>query len=113
VGPAPVKSVNGLTVQFRPYVDPNGVYTPNWVMWCEHPDHRKGCYKRRGATAAHEAHHGVIEPLAFLHCWHGIEWPSRPGVRSHAAENPTQEDVDRFVAVWKAELEEVARNAGR
>ena len=109
----PVESFNGCKVVFKHYTDPNGVYQPNWVMWCRNPDHKAGCHKRRGATEAYEAHHGIIEPLAFLHEWADIPWPSRPGVKSHALENPSQEDVNRLVAERRADLEEVARMAGR
>jgi hypothetical protein len=108
-----LESFNGRRVAFKHYTDPHGVYQPNWVMWCGNPDHRRDCHRRRGATAAHEAKHGIIEPLAFLHVWSDICWPTRPTVRPHACETVDQGSVDRLVAERRVDLEEVARMAGR
>ena len=108
----PFKSL-GMDAVFDPCVTPAGVYTPNFVMMCPNGEHGGSCHKRRGCTAAFEAVHGVSEPLAFLHAWSRIHWPSRPGVPSHARENPSKDEVARVVAEHAAELLEDVRKCGR
>jgi len=104
-----IDSLFGIRVCFDPYITPAGVYEPNWQMYCV----RTGRTKRRGCAVAHESHHGIVEPLAFLHAWHDIDWPTKPTIKSHTRETPRQEAVDRIVADHRAALEEVCRRAGR
>ena len=109
----PVISFNGCRVWFHgSYVTPQGVHQPNWVMECRNPEHGH-CQKRRGATVEFERHHGAIEPLAFLHAWVPLHWPTKPGVPSHARENPSQAQTDAVVAEFRSQLEEVCRQVGR
>jgi hypothetical protein len=103
--------LNDVLLKFTPYVTPTGKPEPNWTTQCFREGHG-ACNKRRGATPAHEAHCGKIECVAFLQLWHEIQWPSKPGVRSHAAENPTTADVIRYCEDHRAELEDICRRAG-
>ena len=106
-------SIDGLIVRFTDYYSPAGRHEPNWIMWCNHPHHAKKCSKRRGAVPQYERHHGIIEPLAFLHCWHAMPWPTEEGKKTHALENPSQEAVDAFVAAHEEELIDVCARSGR
>ena len=106
-----VVSIDCILVRFANYVNKRtGKYEPNWLMRCST---HKNCTKRRGATQDFEKHHGLVEPLAFLHCWHAVVWPTKPTKLTHAQENPTQESVDLFVLEHADELKEVCRRAGR
>ena len=97
---------------FDDYWTPEGRHEPNWVMLCK--KHRDGkCSKRRGAIPAYESKFGIIEPLAWLHVWHSIEWPSKPTITSHAKETPANELVWAFAEAHKEELMDVCRRAGR
>jgi len=100
----------GVKVRFTPYISPEGKYQPNWTLKCTY---HQGCNKRRGATQAFEKHHGVIEPPAFLFCWHEVRWPTDPSKLTHAQENPTQESVDRYVEAHAEEMKEICREVGR
>ena len=104
-------SVGGIMVRFWDYYSPAGRHEPNWTMTCEKCP--KPCVKRRGATVAYERRHGIIEPLAFLHAWHEVEHPSKPGIASHALETPTPAAVDAFALAHADELKEVCKSAGR
>jgi hypothetical protein len=87
----------------------SGALEPNWRIKCGLPDCQKGCDKRRGATERHEAHHGIIEPLAFLLCWRCMDWPSKPRVTTHRQDEPTQEAVGAFVAEHAKELRDIVK----
>ena len=108
-----MESIGGLLVRFTPYYTKAGKYEPNWIMRCSKPGCRAGCHKRRGATVKFEAHYGIIEPLAFLHCWHEVEWPTKPTITSHALENPSPAAVTAFVEAHGDELRDVCKRAGR
>ena len=102
-------SIDGVKILFDPCVTPAGKHEPHFLLQCN----KHGCVKRRGCTEAHERRHGVIEPLAWLHAWHEVEWPTKPSIMSHVGEPPTNDSVDRIVEARRAELEDVCRRAGR
>jgi len=107
-----VDGIGGVKVYFDPYVSARGVPEPNWQALCER--HLPGtCKKRRGCTKEFEKHHGIIEPLAFVHVWESMAWPTKPGVPTHAREMPSQAAVDRFVAEHHDELVELCGRCGR
>ena len=106
-----MESIDGLIVRFTHYKTKLGKSEPNWLMRCRNCS--SNCNKRRGATPAHEKNYGLIEPLAFLHAWHDMEWPTAPNKTTHALNNPSQEAVSRFAEDHREELLEVCQRAGR
>lgn len=105
-------SVGDMRVRYSgAYVTKQGKLEPHWVGYCNRCP--KGCHKRRGIVPAHERVHGEIEPLAFLHAWHDMEWPSKPTVPSHPRDNPTPADVTRMAELHRDELLAVCRAVGR
>ena len=106
-----VASIDGLEVVFDNYFSPAGKHEPNFVMFCQ--KHQGGYHKRRGCTERFEKEFGIIEPLAFLHCWHAVEWPTKPTIGSHPQENPSKEAVRAFAVAHAEELREVCRKCGR
>ena len=105
-------SLNGLKVKFKVYMNTKtGIPEPNWRMKCGqgHPN----CFKRRGALEQFERKHGRIEPLAFLHAWNDVVWPSTPTVASHARETPSASAVKRYAEEHGQELLEVCQRCGR
>ena len=98
-----VDGLDGAKVMFDYYVNKQtGRAEPNWKLRCRFCE--GFCVKRRGALPKFEARHGIVEPLAFLQCWHLMEWPSKPRVKSHALDEPTQEAVDAYLEEHAAEL---------
>ena len=107
-----VTSLFGLKVKYKVYMNPTtGIPEPNWRMKCGqgHPN----CSKRRGALAQFERKHSKIEPLAFLHAWNEVAWPSKPTVPSHARETPSASAVKRFAEEHEQELLAVCQLCGR
>jgi hypothetical protein len=106
----PTESLDGLMVQFNRYVNPRGKEEPHSVCQCDrHPD----CTKRRGSVEAYEKEFGRIEPLAFLHAWHQVHFPTKPCVLTHAQDNPPKAAMRAIAIARRAELEDVCDRAGR
>ena len=105
-------SVGGLRVRyFGDYVTKMGKHEPHWVLYCNRCP--KGCHKRRGIVPAHERMYGEIEPLAFLHAWADMEWPSKPTIPTHPRDNPKPADVTRMAELHRDALLAVCRAVGR
>jgi len=111
--PPKVDSLDGLKIRYHVYPNPTGKLEPHWILYCNNPDHGGACEKRKGATPRNEAVFGEIEPVAYLHAWHAIEWPTDPKKATHAQENPTKAQVREIAERRGAELAEVCRRAGR
>ena len=71
------------------------------------------CETRRGAVPGYEKEFGEVEPLAFLHAWHAINWPTSDKITSHAQEWPRKDLVRDFAREHGEALKEVCRAAGR
>ena len=104
--------MDGLKIRYHVYPNPTGKLEPHWILYCNNPDHGGACEKRKGATPRNEAVFGEIEPVAYLHAWHAIEWPTDPKKATHAQENPTKAQVREIAERRGAELAEVCRRAG-
>jgi len=98
--------LDGAEIVYDNYLKANGVFDPNWRLRCTR---HVGCIKRRGAVRRFERRHGVIEPAAFLHAWHLMVTPSKPSVAKHTLDEPTDEEVDVYVAEHAAELRELVQ----
>ena len=129
VAPAPVRppkkekepfdwqaGINGAVIGFHNWVNPEGVAVPNWRIKCPNPAHvlnGRTCEKRRGAGGEFEARHGPIEPIAFLHCWLLINWPTDRKYKSHRFEPVPVDMLDRFVEEHRAELQAILERSNR
>ena len=82
-----------------------GVLKPNYKITCTVCPEWKGCKKSKADSEENRRKHGRIGPLAFVHAWRDI---SLLGVtKSHGRMDPTEEEVDRFAAAHRDELEEL------
>jgi hypothetical protein len=100
-------SLFGIMVTWCDYINNKGLREPNWIMQCKkHP----GCKKRRGCVFSKNC--GPIEPLAFLHVWHEIQWPTDPNKKTHAQECPATADVVRFAEEHRDELLAICKTVG-
>ena len=107
-----VESIGGILVQFNNYMNKRtGKFEPHWVMTCRACT--GSCDKRRGAIPSYEKEFGEIEPLAYLHIWHDIEWPTKDAITTHAQEVPPKALVRTFAREHAEELKMVCRAAGR
>jgi len=98
-----VEGNGDFSVSFRVYVDAKtGRPQPHFKLHCRR--HGACCEKRRGATPQHERRFGAIEPLAFLHAWHEINFPTKPTFTTHAQENPEKSEVERWATENKDEF---------
>ena len=100
--------LDGCKILFTPYVTPLGVPQPNWQLKC--PYH-ESCFKRRGALPQFQREFGEVEPLMFLHAWSHVAWPTKPGVPTHARENPTDDAVRAYGLAHLEELKKVMAEA--
>jgi len=106
-----IDGIGGVTLRFQDYKNTTtGRREPNWTTKCYVAGHG-ACGKRRGCC--HEKKYGNIEPVAFLHCWRDVNWPTNPKVPTHAKETPTPGAVARFIEEHREELEAIVRKAGR
>ena len=93
---------NGYRVRYDPdYVAPSGVrFSANWQLKCTNPLHRK-CFKKKHVNDGSTKDCGEVEPLAFLHAWAELDTPA--GER-HSLQNPDQDVVIAYAAVYGEEL---------
>ena len=106
--PNMLPGIGGCHVSYNPYVTPAGKFEPHWKCYCH--KHGVNCDKRRGVQFSKKW--GKIEPLCYLHAWHEVAFPTKPTIKSHALDNPTQEEVDRWAVEHRAELEAIVEQAG-
>jgi len=103
--------LHGATIMFDIYSNKKtGKKEPNWKLKCRY---HEGCVKRRGAIPRWEARHGIIEPVAFLHCWEVMETPSSDKVKSHVHDEPEMDAVDEYVLGHAAELRALVEDCNR
>ena len=81
----------------------------NWTLQCPRHD---GCTKVRYVNAASTAHHGAVEPLAFLHAWAPCDPPEGSDKSHRVGAKPSQAAVDAVVAARRAELQAVVDLCG-
>ena len=91
-----MEALDGCRVSYQPYIHPvTGKNAFNYVLKC--PLH-SNCFKSRADTPAFRTAYGDIEPLAYLHAWAPIPWPTPGGKKTHRGENTKREDVHRYAA---------------
>ena len=103
--------IGGVEIAYSAYINPQGRQCFNWKIKCARPDHAPNCGKSRADIPRFCNTHGAIEPIAYLHVWHKMEWPTQPGIVSHARETPQAADVAAFVAEHGDALAEILREA--
>lgn len=109
-----VQGLGDLGITHFVYVDPmTGKPQPHFKCLCKQEGHGISCQKCRGAIPRFERFHGVIEPIAFLHAWHAVPFPTTPAKVRHAQEEPTQEAVSELAWTFRKEFEDMARALGR
>ena len=103
--------IGGAGVVCQRYTVPKtGKTFVNWILKCPRPGHGN-CIKKRHKTEASTAKHGAIEPVAYLHAW--ILKDSPPGVNHNArGTNPTQAEVDAYVAAHRPALVDIVSRLG-
>jgi len=100
VGGEFIPGLDGAMVKFQMYIEPVTKKTyPNYTLKCPCAGHAS-CFKTKGESADSTARHGRIGPLGLLHAWIPVRDPK--GLKSHPATNPTQADIDAYVAERKA-----------
>jgi hypothetical protein len=101
------ETINGIKMKYTRYRKPKSTkeYT-NWQLKCTDPAHGY-CLKTKGATDKFTERYGPVEPVLFLHAWHRIRWPSRPGITTHRQEEPTDAEVDAVAADCLGDLQAV------
>ena len=101
-----VPALDGCSVSWQPATDTSGKPMWNWRLKCPfHPS----CYKRRGCGPQFCRNFGKAEPLAFLHAWAHVPWPSADGKPTHALEMPSDQAVRDYAAAHLDELEDLLK----
>ena len=103
--PTRVQGLNGCDISFVLYITTSGKFEPHYKCHCF--KHGACCEKRKGKTLANQRRWGRIQPIAFLHAWHAIAFPSDPKYLTHAQEGPTDEMVDAWAADHREEFEQM------
>jgi len=96
--------LDGCEVIYDPYTTPLGKPAFNYLLKCPH---HTGCMKSRGDVPAHCRHYGDVEPLAFLHAWSHIPWPTDGGKQTHRLENPAAREVAEYAKAHLQELQDL------
>ena len=99
-----VDAVNGCKMNWKSYVTPAGRPAPNFKIKC--PYHYQ-CYKSRGSTDQFCSTYGAIEPIAYLHAWAEIPWPTTPKMGTHRQEAPSDDEVLAMLEAHRHEFEEL------
>jgi len=102
-------ALDGAMINFTPYTHPTtGAQYLNYHITCGNKEHAGGaCQKTKGSTFSPE--YEGIGPIAFLQAWREMPWPA-PGCKgSHRLENPSAEDVARWVRERGDDLRRVWR----
>jgi len=97
-------AIDGCKVSYQPCGMSHGTRLWNWRLKC--PEHG-GCYKSIRDVDRHQARFGNIEPLAFLHAWAKVPWPTSPEMGTHAQETPSDDQVRDFALAHSGELQEL------
>jgi hypothetical protein len=93
--------LDGAEVNFKDYVQSNGVSYRNFKLKCK--KHGDKCIKTKGEIESLTKLHGNIGALAFLHAWSSLE--DDPLGKRHVLCNPSAAMVADFASRRKRELE--------
>ena len=104
------KGLFGSLIVWQPYVKPGGGGYPNFTMYCGRPEHEDTCKKTKGMTERNTSRLGRIEPLCFLHAWHGCDDPK--GHKPHNLVEPSKELVQRMFEQHEDEIRAIMDSLG-
>jgi len=77
---------------YEPPVGTGGKAYPNWLCYCPH--HRRSCHTVRGVYRRSTLQFGLLEPIAWLHCWRDMPLDERG-----RHQKPTPEQVAEWVRI--------------
>ena len=99
-----VPGLEGAWIRYVPY-EYQGKHYYNYTITC---GQHAGCTKTRGRQFCHTF--GDIEPLAFLHAWRHVEFPTSPKKKSHPLDPPTPQAVEAYVNEHREDLEKLLKD---